>query len=243
MALLEQYIDIIADLPVKESYEREELLTANFLLAADDNIEIYYCTHNEYVNEGAKVFIVGITPGFQQMNKSIAAARYLIEQKRPLSEIPYLCKREARFSGIIRKNIIDMLNDLDLHEMLGIESCDELFDDKDYLLHTTSLIPYAVFIKGKNYTGHNPKIFNNHLLSRFLDGYFKPQSAALKAALIVPLGKAVEEILVSYVQEGFLNKDNILFGFPHPSGANGHRLKQFDCNKESMRKTVINFWE
>ena len=31
-------------------------------------------------------------------------------------------------------------------------SCNELFEDKDYLLHTASIVPYTVFINNKNYT-------------------------------------------------------------------------------------------
>jgi len=30
----------------------------------------------------------------------------------------------------------------------------------------------------------------------------------------------------------------ILHGFPHPSGANGHRVQQFTANRESLRKQL-----
>jgi hypothetical protein len=241
MKMLEKYNKKIANLPLKESYSRGELLTPDFLLAKENNIEIYYCTHNEYFNNKAKVFIVGITPGFQQMNKSIAVARRCLEEDLPFTEISYICKREARFFGVIRRNIIQMLDDLDLNKMFGLESCEEFFNDKDYLLNTTSLIPYATFINGKNYTGHSPKIMKNELLTAFLATYFKPQAALLSDALIVPLGKSVEEILCEYTREGLIEKDNVLFGFPHPSGANGHRLRQFVNNKEKMKRIINDF--
>jgi glycine cleavage system H lipoate-binding protein len=41
----------------------------------ENNLEIYYSPHNEYLNSKAKVFIIGITPGFQQMSTAIATAR------------------------------------------------------------------------------------------------------------------------------------------------------------------------
>lgn len=34
------------------------------------------------------------------------------------------------------------------------------------------------------------------------------------------------------VNEGIIRDRQYLFGFPRPSGANGHRKRQFDCNKE-----------
>ncbi|MBT2681033.1 hypothetical protein J7E38_18745 [Bacillus sp. ISL-35] len=243
MARLVEYIDKIAELPLKESYSRDELLTQEFLLANERRLAVYYCTHNEYVNPNAKVFIVGITPGFQQMSKSIAVARSLIEERFPVSDIPYFCKREARFSGVLRNHIIEMLDDLGLQNWLSLESCSHLFNEKDNLLHTTSLIPYAVFNDGKNYTGHNPKILKNNMLLNFLKSYFEPQAAMLRNALVIPLGKSVEEIMRVYVSEGLLEENNILFGFPHPSGANGHRLQQFTSNKDKMKNTITGFFQ
>lgn len=242
MGKLEKYINKIADLPLKESYSRAEILSSDFLMARENNIEIYYCTHNEYINKKAKVFLIGITPGFQQMNKSIAVARKCLEDNISVDDIPYICKREARFFGIIRKNITQMLDELGLNIMLELESCEELFGDKDFLLHTASLIPYAVFVNGKNYAGHSPKILKNELLTHYLEEYFKPQAAELQNALIIPLGKGVEEVLSPYIQEGIFKNENIVLGFPHPSGANGHRLHQFNSNKEKMKRTVNDFF-
>ncbi|MBT2638227.1 uracil-DNA glycosylase family protein [Bacillus sp. ISL-39] len=243
MDKLEKYIDKIADLPLKESYSRGEILTSDFLMARENNIEIYYCTHNEYINKKARVFIIGITPGFQQMNKSIAVARKCLEDNISVDDIPFICKREARFFGILRKNITQMLDDLGLNIRLELESCEELFGDKDFLLHTTSMIPYAVFVNGKNYGGHSPKILKNDLLTRYLAEYFEPQAAELRDSLIIPLGKGVEEVLSVYIREGIFKKENILLGFPHPSGANGHRLQQFRKNKERMKVIIKDFFQ
>ena len=51
-----------------------------------------------------------------------------------------------------------MLDDIKLNEVLHLESVSEIFEEKDYLLHTISLIPYPVFVKKENYTGHTPKL-------------------------------------------------------------------------------------
>ncbi|HAK42608.1 MAG TPA: hypothetical protein DCM59_07765, partial [Clostridium sp.] len=128
----------------------EEILTKDFLIEKEKDIEIYYAPHNEYINPKAKIFIVGITPGFQQMSTAISEARRMLEITNDINEIQYRCKIAGRFSGSLRKNIISMLDDIKLNEFLGLVSCSELFKDKDYLLHTVSLIPYSVFVKGKN---------------------------------------------------------------------------------------------
>lgn len=239
---IKHYYNKIEKLPLKEIYEKEDILTLDFLIEKQENMEIYYCTHNEYKNEKAKIFIIGITPGFQQMSKSIAIARKAIEEKLPIEEISYICKREGRFYGIIRKNIIDMLDELELHKVLGMKSCRELFGDKDYLLHTTSIIPFAVFVDEKNYTGHKPKILRNDLLLKYAKGYFYPQVDTLKHALFIPLGKSVEEVLDMLIKAGVLEESQCLRGFPHPSGANVHRLPQLEENKERMKSIIKNYF-
>jgi len=240
---IKQYYDKIKKLPIKKSYDRGEILTSNFCIEKQGDMEIYYCTHNEYINKEAKIFIIGITPGFQQMNKSIAVAREAIESNITLEEISYICKREGRFYGVIRKNIIDMLDELELHKMFGMDSCKELFEHRDCLLHTTSVIPFAVFVEGKNYTGHKPKMLRSELLTKYIKEYFYPQVEALNHALFIPLGKSVEEVLNELIKYGVLRQEQCLKGFPHPSGANGHRMIQFEKNKEYMKKTIKNYFQ
>ena len=165
---LEEYINIIKKLPIKNKYTKEEILIEDLLIEKENNIEIYYAPHNEYINTNAKIFIVGITPGFEQMSTSISTARKCIEENMKRDNIRYECKRAGRFSGSLRKNIISMLDIIKLNEGLNIKSCGELFEDKDYLLHTTSLIPYSVFVKGKNYTGHTPKLIKSKFLMKYV---------------------------------------------------------------------------
>ncbi|MGL5507142.1 MAG: hypothetical protein ACRDB0_04485, partial [Paraclostridium sp.] len=144
---LYEYKDIIKKLPIKDKYDKGELLIDDLLLDRYENIEIYYAPHNEYLNPKAKIFIVGITPGFQQMSTAISTARKEIELDSSIKSIQYKCKVAGRFSGSLRKNIISMLDEIKLNDKLEISSCDELFKEKDYLIHTVSLIPYPVFVK------------------------------------------------------------------------------------------------
>ena len=238
---LDEYIDKIKLLPIKNKYTKEEILTQDFLIDKDNYLEIYYAPHNEYINPNAKIFIVGITPGFQQMNTAIATARDGIEQGKSVEEIKYDCKVAGRFSGSLRKNIINMLDEINLNKSLNINSCDELFKERDYLLHTTSLIPYSVFSKGNNYTGHSPKLMKSEFLMKYVHENIRENIEKLGYVLIIPLGKAVEEVLDDLVNKNIIKEEQILRGFPHPSGANAHRLTQLRDNKDNMMKIIENY--
>lgn len=234
---LYDYKDRILNLPLKNKYTKEELLISDFLVDKEDNIEIYYAPHNEYVNKEAKVFIIGITPGFQQMNTAMVTARKAIEEGYSIEEIQYICKEAGRFSGVIRKNIISMLDEIKLNKALDINSCNELFEERDDMLHTVSLIPYSTFINKENYSGHTPKLIKSDFLMKYIYNNFLNEYNSLKnrdEILLIPLGKAVEEVLIKLEKEKKIAKGNILLGFPHPSGANVNRVKQLEENKYKM---------
>lgn len=240
---LYDYKDKIKKLPVKDKYNKNELLINDLLIDKKEELEIYYSPHNEYINLDARVFIVGITPGFQQMSTAIATARRELENSDNIKEIQYKCKKAGRFSGSLRKNLIGMLDKIELNKSLKIENCSQLFEEKDYLLHTFSLIPYAVFVKGKNYSGHTPKLIRSEFLMKYIYENFICELKALNnldKILIVPLGRSVEEVLYKLCENKIINEKQILKGFPHPSGANVNRLVQLEENKEKMINTVRN---
>ena len=243
--ILFDYKDKILKLPIKDKYSKEDLLIEDFLVDKNGDIEIYYAPHNDYINSKAKVFIIGITPGFQQMNIAMVMARKELELGTDIEKIQYLCKKVGRFSGSIRNNIIFMLDELELNKKLKIDSCRELFGEKDYLLHTVSLIPYSVFIKGKNYSGHTPKLINSKFLMKYVRENFIEELNSLESAkdvLIIPLGRAVEDVLLNLSDEGIIDKNQILFDFPHPSGANVNMKTQFNENKEMMKKKIKEYY-
>lgn len=240
---LYDYKDVIKNLPLKEKYSKEDLLINELLVDRENNIEIYYAPHNEFINPEAKIFIIGITPGFQQMSTAIAVAIKELKEGREIKEIQYDCKAAGRFSGSLRKNIISMLDELELNKALKIESCSSLFGENDYLLHTVSLIHYSVFIKGANYSGHTPKLIKSPFLMKYVYENFIDELNSLKNShdiLLIPLGRAVEEVLDELQQKGLVNEKQILHGFPHPSGANVNRVAQFKENKEAMMEFIKN---
>lgn len=238
---LHDYKEIIKKLPIKDKYEKCELLIDDFLIEKEGNIEIYYAPHNEYLNTKAKIFIVGITPGFQQMSTAISTARKELDKGVDIEEAQYKCKVAGRFSGSLRKNIISMLDDIKLNEALNMSSCIDLFEEKDSLLHTVSLIPYPVFVKKQNYTGHTPKLLKSDLLMKYIYDNFIDELNKIednKNLLLIPLGKAVEEVLEKLATDEIISESQILKGFPHPSGANVNRVNQLEENKDSLIKQI-----
>lgn len=240
---LEDYMDKIKGLSLKTKYTKEELLIPDLLVDRDGKIELYYVAHNECFNSKAKIFMIGITPGFAQMEKSIGACRKAIEEDVPVQEIPLLCKKEGRFAGTLRKNISEMLDELKLYKYLNITSTKELFEAQDELLHTTSLIPFATFVQGKNYTGHSPELIKNEWLMSYVRANMDRQIEMLEKALYIPMGRCVEEVLKIYIEEGKLKESQCLIGFPHPSGANVNRKKQFEEEKAQMLNKINTFFE
>jgi len=242
LPILKDYVEVIRQLPAKNKYTKEELLIPDLLVEESGQIALYYAAHNESFNRNAKIFMIGITPGFAQMEKSIVACKKALEENKPLEEIPYLCKKEGRFAGVLRKNISQMLDEIGLNQCLQISSTMDLFDTDDYLMHTTSLIPYPTFVKGKNYTGHTPELIKNAFLMQYVRANIDRQVEMLKDALYVPMGRCVEEVLKLYIEEGKLKEEQCLIGFPHPSGANVNRKKQFEEEKAQMMNKVQQFY-
>jgi hypothetical protein len=239
--LFERYTAAIQSLPLNTTLTKEQLLVDDFLLRHEESIEMYFAPHNEYLNPRASVLIVGITPGWTQMEVAFRMARLYLEQDLPTKEVCKKVKAAARFAGPMRKNMVEMLNELELHKYLQIEDAEELFGDNHELLHTTSMLRYPVFAAKKNYNGHNPALLSTPLLREFCLQSVTTEIRHLHRPMIIPLGKTVETVMRVLASDGLIDPRQCLWGFPHPSGANGHRHKQFAQAFESMKQTVTKF--
>lgn len=237
---IEKYKPFIMSLP-EGSLSKEQLFVKDLLIQEQNDLSIYYVPY-EYVNEQAKVMIIGITPGFTQMQLAIRSARDDLIRGVPLDRVDYNAKKLASFAGSMRKNIIEMLNEIELPAAIELESSAPLFEERRDLLHTTSVIRYPVFHSGKNYTGHSPAILKSEMLYAYAESILLPELLAVKDALVIPLGKSVSEVVQAFVEKGWINKERCLFDMPHPSGANGHRKKQFEQSKLRLRQQVLKWF-
>ena len=203
------------------------ITSKKFLIKRKDNIEIYYAPF-DYINSKAKIMIVGITPGLQQMIQSFEA----INNGRSLKEVKDL----SSFKGSMRTTLIKYLDALNINKKLKIKSCESLFNINSKYLHSTSLIKYPVFDKGRNYSGSG--LLKKKILLDFLEAHFVKELKKLDKTIIVPLGNTVSSTIDYLNNEFKLNLKCFLKGFPHPSGLNVRKDIQFKENKTRMLKLL-----
>ncbi|MUV36397.1 uncharacterized protein JNUCC1_00199 [Lentibacillus sp. JNUCC-1] len=177
------YLPAIKQLPVNRPLEKDDLLNETFLLSKENNLRMYYAPHNEYLNQNARIVIVGITPGWQQMKKAYEQVLQCVDNEQTEDEdVLKQAKWAARFSGSMRRNLINMLDECGLPDHLGLASSAELFSNKTNLLHTTSVIKYPVFYNGKNYTGHQPNFNQSSMLHTYVQKVFPTELQLIEGA-------------------------------------------------------------
>jgi len=207
--------------------DTSNIVNKEFLIEKDGNIEIYYAPF-DYINSKAKIAIVGITPGLQQMTQSFQA----IKDGKSLKEVKDL----SSFKGSMRTTLIKYMDELKINKILKIKSCESLFNIDSEYLHTTSLVKYPVFDKGKNYSGAN--ILKKKILLEFIEENFLKELKILQNNIIIPLGNTVSSTIDYLNTKHRLNLKCFLKGFPHPSGLNVRKNIQFKDNKKEMLRLL-----
>ncbi|QHP67617.1 hypothetical protein EI171_09335 [Bradyrhizobium sp. LCT2] len=205
-------------------------LGGRLLLAKQHSLAISYAPF-EYIQNGARIAIVGITPGAQQARNALTEFRRQLTSGADHATALGAAKTFASFSGPMRANLVAMLDHIGLAGWLGLASTAELWTLRSDLVHFTSAIRYPVFINGENYSG-SPSMVTTPLLREALLQYLAEEVSALPDAVWVPLGPKVSEGLALLVKRGCLSADRLLIGLPHPSGANAERISYFLGRKD-----------
>ena len=223
---------MISEIKKLNKIDKDSVVSKNFLLSKEGNIEIYYAPF-DYINSDARIVIVGITPGLQQMIQSFQA----IKDGKSLREVKDL----SSFKGSMRTTLVKFLDELKINKILKIQSCESLFNLNNKYLHSTSLVKYPVFEKGKNYSGVN--ILKKKILLDFIEENFLKELEVFQESIIVPLGNAVSSSIENLNIKHQLKLKCFLKGFPHPSGLNARKNIQFKENKEEMCRLLarVNF--
>ncbi|MBP1999901.1 hypothetical protein J2Z69_000920 [Paenibacillus shirakamiensis] len=242
MDMFLNYKSAIWRLPLYLPLTKRDLLVPEFEIHRESMFCMYYAPHNEYINRKARVFIVGLTPGWTQMKLAFEEARCCLEHGDSDENVLRKAKQAARFAGSMRTNLSKMLDVLGLQDQLQISSTLTLFQEHQDLLHTTSVLQFPVFVNEKNYTGAHPVLLSNKYLRERAISHITQEIQRLGPVLIIPLGKSVETILYRLDQEGRLQGNTVLWNFPHPSGANGHRHQQFAEHKQRMKQKLCDYF-
>lgn len=231
------YAQKIKSLAIPIDFNKEDLIGKDFTIYKDDKINILYAPFH-YVNKNAKIVILGITPGWTQTKIAYSVVNKALNQNESWDAAIEKVKKEASFAGSMRNNLIKMLDEIGLNKKLNIQSARSLFDEHNYLLHSTSYLKHPVFYKGKNYGGTTPNPLKSPLWDKILEN-FVPEINMFENRLIIPLGKSVKSVLSKLILENKIKSNTYLIEFPHPSGANGHLKKQFEASKHLMSDKIL----
>jgi hypothetical protein len=210
-------------------------LNEDLRIFSDGRVDVWYAPVG-YLNAKARLAIFGITPGWRQMSIAYDAAITAIQNGLEPEAAHRMRKPAVAFAGSMRKNLVSMLDELGLHKHLGMDTTANMFGTG--ILHTGSVLRYPVFVNGRNYNGHSPDMLKHPALREMLDNVLVPDLRRLTNTLILPLGKAVEAAFEYAGKRGLLDPELVLAGFPHPSGANGHRVNQFKECKRALRSKI-----
>ena len=234
----------IKQLPDRSPLLPSDLLQNESLIYRDQTLSIHYAPL-DYLNRLARIAVIGISPGWQQMEIAYRVLRDGLKAGKRMGELELEAKTAASFAGPMRKNLVSMLDGLKLQEPLNLGSTTAvLFQEEHALLQTTSVVRYPTFCgdKCENYTGHRPKLLNHPILKQFVLEILAPELESIENALIVPLGKCVEKALEFLISGGHVSRDRCLLGFPHPSGLNGHRIPQYESARAALTDQVRSFF-
>src|SRR5262249_27574051 len=110
VTLFSAYSGFLSTLPERAKFAREDLLGPELLVDSDDRFRIFYSPF-DWFNRSARVIILGITPGWTQMEIACRTARGAILSGATPDDVCRESKLHASFAGPMRSNLVRMLDD------------------------------------------------------------------------------------------------------------------------------------
>lgn len=140
------------------------------------------------------------------------------------------------FSGLMRKNLVELMDEAGIAEFLDVETTAQLFSNKQELVNLTSCIRYPTFaVKNGKESNFNAEIKQGTELFEFASTLTLEELSKVPNAVLLPLGPKVQHYLEKVVK-GTQFENRLLPELPHPSGANAERIAYFlgRKNKETL---------
>jgi len=195
-------------------------------LASTPGIEIVP-SHFSHVEPGARLALVGQTPGLVQHQAALRAYETAIRNGHAAPVALRLAKYAASFSGPMRQTLVAMLDHVGVATAFGLPSSHALFDPAlQGYVHHTSALQNPMFVGGQNYNG-NPDMIRTPALRAMIETLLAEEVRQLPDTLWLPLGLKPLQALNHLAARGVLDLTRILPALPHPSGANGERTSYF----------------
>ncbi|WP_417517889.1 hypothetical protein [Marinobacter sp.] len=206
-------------------------LPKELLLSENGRYATYYAPF-DFVNESAKVVICGITPGIQQATIAIKEAQEALEQGLPADEVLKRAKHSASFAGAMRRNLAEMMDLIGLQHWLSVDSCEDLFQTRQNLVHFTSALRNPVLDQGLNFSGGRAMISNSYLWGQIQTQLVEEIRSLPDDCVFITLGQGVDAVFEKLANGGVVERNRVLSGLPHASGANAERIAYFCQRKE-----------
>ncbi|MCG5525886.1 uracil-DNA glycosylase family protein [Ectothiorhodospira haloalkaliphila] len=200
-------------------------LAQELRIAQEGDIETYYAPF-DHVERDARLVLVGITPGLTQARNALLEAQRQLSLGASPAMAERLAKTAASFSGSMRNNLVRLLDFIGVHEWLGVDSTDQVFNPDSRLVHYTSVLRYPVFLRGQNYNGQ-PAPDKSPLLQAQIEQWFASEVDQLRQAVFIPLGSIPQQVMAGMVDSERVARTQVLQSLPHPSGANAERIAYF----------------
>jgi hypothetical protein len=202
--------------------------TATAVIGVEGNYHLCYVPF-ESVNAAARIVFVGITPGNTQIAISYRALREALASGVDDASALAHAKWVGAFGGTaMRARLNTMISRFRIHELIGIETPEEIWTESRNIVHATSVVPHAAFKKGKMFNGSFGEVLRVPLLKISFENDFLPTLAALpSSAKFIAIGPMPLEALDWCVQHRYLRTDQLLGAFAHPSGSAGSQVAYF----------------
>jgi len=194
-------------------------------LASGGVDELFYVPF-EHVNRRARLVIVGITPGPNQIELSYEAAAVRLRAGVPTERILEEIKPIAAFgSPTMRPNLIRMLRHFEFAKRLGVSDVADLWGKEAALFHATSVVPHAAFRKGRMFSGTFRDVLGSKVFRESFERDFVPSLGLLpEDSEFVALGPTPLAALEWCVEESLIDRRRILGAFAHPSSGAGSQV-------------------
>jgi hypothetical protein len=222
-ALLEQFLPVLHRLPSPVQLSND--LAEAFTIQEEGALRVVWAPFG-YLQEGARVVLVGITPGRYQAEQALSTLADALAEGLGLDDAVRRVKTTASFSGPLRANLVAMLDHIGLQELLKLNTCAALFRPGGEFVHFTSALRYPVFVNGINYAG-TPDLLRTKMLRDWVDAALAEEARRLPSAVWIPLGPKPAKALRYLADQNLIEPMKILDGLPHPSGANAERIGFF----------------
>jgi hypothetical protein len=183
------------------------------------------------VNPTAKLVLVDLTPRNSQADVALTEAQRALAEALPLPDVLRRANRAAAFAGPSRQRVISLLDHIGVHQWLGLRSSEDLFGEAGDLVQLTSVLQFPVFRNGENFrAGVHPE--RDPMLRQQMRDHFGKMAKAMPEAVVIPVGTTTSKGVEWLTKEGFLSKERVLHGLPHPRSETAEQTAYFLGEKE-----------